>query len=72
MAVEGIWRADFSVLVLGRKGQLLMLGEGRGELYSFVHVFFYWLKFSVDSVDDPLALHYLIIWHPLLSAPVLA
>lgn len=46
MAVEGIWHADFSVLVFCIKEQLLTL---RGELHSSrqMFLFFYSLKFCV-------------------------
>lgn len=49
MAVEGIWHADFSVLVFCTKEQLLTLREERGELHSFsqMFLFFYSLKFCV-------------------------
>lgn len=49
MAVEGIWHADFSVLVFCTKEQLLTLREERGELHSFsqMFLFFYSLEFCV-------------------------
>lgn len=58
MAGEGIWHADFfffSVLVLCRNVQLLMLGKEKGELHSSTHMVFYLLELCLGSVNYPLS-----------------